>query len=170
MKEKLLAFIDGLIVYDYILFGVSFILFILFIILALLLRKRLFIALFFVLLGFATLMLGPTLGFMQMHKYLFKNSTKILSQKKLNFVEAVVVKATLTNESKFDFSECKITAKVYKVSKNKYKNYLFKFKPLKKMSILEYDLPKGQTRELKIIIEPFKYKKDYNISLGAECK
>jgi predicted membrane protein len=170
MKEKLLAFIDGLIVYDYILFGVSFILFILFIILALLLRKRLFIALFFVLLGFATLMLGPTLGYMQMHKYLFKNSTKILSQKKLNFVEAVVVKATLTNESKFDFSECKITAKVYKVSKNKYKNYLFKLKPLKKMSILEYDLPKGQTRELKIIIEPFKYKKDYNISLGAECK
>jgi len=170
MKEKLLTFIDGLIMYDYILFTASFILFILFVVLALLLRKKLFIALVFILLGFATLILGPTLGYMQMHQYLFKNSTKILSQKKLNFVQAVVVKGTLTNESKFNFAKCKITAEVYKVSKNKYKNYLLKLKPFQKMSILERDVPKGQTREFKIIIEPFTYQKDYNISLGASCK
>ncbi len=170
MKEKLLAFIDGLISYDYILFGVSFILFILFIILALLLRKKLIVALFFILLGFAILVLGPTLGYIQMHKYLFKNSVELLSQKKLNFVQAVVVKGTITNESKFDFGECKITAEVYKVSKNKYKNYLLRLKPFKKMSILEQNLPKGQMREFKIIIEPFRYQKDYNISLGASCK
>lgn len=170
MKEKLLTFIDGLITYDYILFGVSFILFILFIILALLLRKKLFIALVFILFGFASLVLGPTLGYIQMHKYLFKNSTKLLSQKKLNFVEAVVVKGTITNESKFDFTECKITAEVYKVTKNKYRNYLFKLKPFQKMSILEYDVQKGQTREFKIIVEPFRYKKDYNISLKGHCR
>lgn len=170
MKEKLLTFIDGLITYDYILFGVSFILFILFIILALLLRKKLFIALVFILLGFASLVLGPTLGYIQMHKYLFKNSTKLLSQKKLNFVEAVVVKGTITNESKFDFTECKITAEVYKVTKNKYRNYLFKLKPFQKMSILEYNVQKGQTREFKIIVEPFRYKKDYNISLKGHCR
>lgn len=170
MKEKLLTFIDGLITYDYILFGVSFILFILFIILALLLRKRLFIALVFILLGFTSLVLGPTLGYVQMHKTLFKNSTKLLSQKKLNFVEAVVVKGAVTNESKFDFTECKITAEVYKVTKNKYRNYLFKLKPFQKMSILEYDVQKGQTREFKIIVEPFRYKKDYNISLKGNCR
>ncbi|WP_041675233.1 DUF2393 domain-containing protein [Sulfurimonas autotrophica] len=170
MKEKLLAFIDGLISYDYILFGASFILFILFIIFALLLRKKLIVALFFIFLGFATLVLGPTFGYIQMHKYIFKNSTKLLSQKKLNFVQAVVVKGTITNESKFDFGECKITAEVYKVTKNKYKNYLFKLKPFQKMSILEQNLPKGQMREFKIIIEPFRYQKDYNISLGASCK
>ncbi len=170
MKEKLLTFVHGLIMYDYILFGLSFFLFILFVILALLLRKKLGLALFFLLLGFTTLVLGPTLGYMQMHKYLFKNSTKLLSQKRLHFVQAVIVKGKITNESKFNFTECKITAEVYKVTKNKYKNYLFKLKPFQKMSILEQNLQKGETREFKIIVEPFTYKKDYNISLGASCK
>jgi len=169
MKEKILAFIHGLISYDYILFGACFVLFILFIILALLLRKKLIIALFFVLLGFAILALGPTLGYIQMHKYLFKNSVEMLSQKKLNFVQAVVVKGSIKNESKFDFSECKISAEVYKVSANKYKNYLLRLKPFQKMSIIEQDLPRGQIREFKIIIEPFTYQKEYNISLGASC-
>jgi len=170
MKEKLLTFIDGLIMYDYILFGLSFILFILFIIFALLLRKKLIIALFFVILGFTTLVLGPTLGYIQMHKYLFKNSTKLISQKRLHFVQAVIVTGSITNESKFDFKECKISAEVYKVSKNRYKNYLFRLKPFQKMSILEKNLSKGQMREFRIIIEPFRYQKDYNISLGASCK
>ena len=170
MKEKLLTFIDGLIMYDYILFGVSFTLFILFIILALLLRRKLILAVFILLLGFATLVLGPTLGYLQMHKYLFKNSVHVISQKKLNFVQAVILKGTVTNESKFDFSECKITAEVYKVTKNKYKNYLFRLKPFMKMSIIQRDLPKGQTREFKIIIEPFQYQKDFNVSVGANCK
>ncbi|WP_457750231.1 DUF2393 domain-containing protein [Sulfurimonas sp.] len=170
MKEKLLTFIHGWILYDYILFGVSFLLFILFIILALVLRKKLIVALFFMLFGFASLVLGPTLGYIQMHKYLFKNSVKLLSQKKLHFVPALIVKGVIANESKFNFTECKITAEVYKVTKNKYKNYLFKLKPFQKMSILEQDLPKEQTREFKFIIEPFTYKKDYNVSLGANCK
>lgn len=170
MKERLLTFIHGLILYDYILFGLSFVLFLLFIIFALVFRKKLIIALFFVLLGFATLILGPTLGYIEMHKYLFKNSTKLISQKRLHFVQAVIVKGSITNESKFDFKECKISAEVYKITKNKYKNYLLKLKPFQKMSISEKNLLKGQTREFKIIIEPFKYKKDYNISLGASCK
>ncbi|UCM99948.1 DUF2393 domain-containing protein [Sulfurimonas sp. SWIR-19] len=170
MKEKLLAFIHGLITYDYILFGVSFLLFLLFIILALLLRKKIILALFFVLFGFAIFLLGPTLGYIEMHKYLFKNSVRLLSQKRLHFVEALVVKGSITNESKFDFSECKITAKVYRVTKNRYKNYLLRLKPFQKMSILEPDIPQGQTREFKIIIEPFVYKKDYNVSLEGNCK
>ena len=170
MREKLLAFVHGLILYDYILFGLSFFLFLLFIILALLLRKKLLTGLFFVFLGFATLVLGPTLGYIQMHKYLFKNSVKMISQKRLHFVQAVVVKGSITNASKFDFGACKISAEVYKVSKNRYKNYLFRLKPFQKMSILEKDLPKGQTKEFRIIIEPFTYKKEYNISLEASCK
>jgi len=170
MKEKLLTFIDGLIAYDYILFGASFLLFILFIILALLFRKKLIIALFFILLGFATLILGPTLGYIQMHKYIFKNTTKLLSQKRLHFVQLVIVKGTLTNESKLDFKKCIITANAYKVTKNKYKNYLYKLKPFQKMSIIKQNIQKGETQAFQIIIEPFTYKKDYNISLEANCK
>ncbi|QOP46391.1 DUF2393 domain-containing protein [Sulfurimonas paralvinellae] len=170
MKIKLQNFIDGLIPYDYILFGSVIALFVLFIILAVLLRRKLTLAIFFVLLAFAVFLLGPTLGYMQMHKFLFKNHTELVSQKKLNFSQAVVVKGTITNDSKFDFKSCKITANVYKVTANKYKNYIYRLKPFAKMSIVEEDIKKGQTKEFKIIVEPFTYKRDYNISLGANCK
>jgi len=170
MKAKITAFIDSLIMYDYILFGASFGLFLLFIILTILLRKKAFFASIFGLLSFLILILGPTLGFVKMHEYLFKNSTKITSQKRLEFTNAIVLKGTLTNESEFDFKSCKITANVHKVSKNRLKSYIYKFKTLKKMSIVEEYILKKQTIDFKIIIEPFSYSKDYNITLGAKCK
>lgn len=170
MKGKITAFIDSLIMYDYILFGASFGLFLLFIILTIVLRKKALLATLFGLLSFSILILGPTLGYVKMHEYLFKNSTKLVSQKKLEFTNAIVVKGTLSNESKFDFSSCKITANVHKVSKNSLKNYIYKFKTLKKMSIIQENIIKNQTIDFKIIVEPFTYSKDYNITLGAKCK
>ncbi|MEA3331319.1 MAG: DUF2393 family protein [Campylobacterota bacterium] len=170
MKAKITAFIDGLIIYDYVLFGVVFVLFILFIILAIMLRKKAGLAIFLAFFSFLLLFLAPTVGYVQMHKFLFKNSTELISQKKLSFTKAVVVKGTLKNESKFDFKSCKITASTYKVSGNSVKNFVLKLKPFKKMSILEYDILKGDVREFKIIVEPFTYSKDYNISIGASCK
>lgn len=170
MKEKITAFVHHLLIYDYILFGSAFALFLLFIILAILLRNRLGIALFFVLFGFATLLLAPTLGYIQMHKYLFKNKTELLSYKQLHFVKAVVVKGEVTNKSKFNFKECRVTAKIYKFSSKRLKNYIYKLKPLKKSSILVYNIDRNSTREFKFIVEPFSYSKDYNITLGADCR
>jgi len=170
MKHKLSAFIEGLITYDYILFAVSFVLFILFIIIGIVLRKKLTLAIIFVLLAFTVLLVGPTIGYIKMHEMIFKNSTELISQKRLEFTEAVVVKGKLINESSRDFKECKITASAYKVTSNKYKNYLKKLKPFKKMSIVEKDIVLSETREFKIIVEPFTYNRDYNISLGADCK
>ena len=105
-----------------------------------------------------------------MHEYLFKNSSTLISQKKLSFTPAIVVKGSVTNESKRDFSSCKITASAYKSSKNIIKKYIYPLKPLKKMSILEENILKGQTREFKIIIEPFTYSKSYHILLKARCR
>jgi len=171
LKHKIIAFIDGLIPYDYILFGSVFFLFIVLIILAILLRRKMGLAVSLVLLAFAIFFLGPTLGYIEMHKYLYKNSLTLDSYKKLHFSQAVVVKGSLKNESKFDFKECKITAFVYKKSKNKYKNYIFKLKPLQKMSILlQEDIPKGASQKFKIIVEPFTYKRDFSLSLKADCK
>jgi hypothetical protein len=169
MKEKISLFLDNLIMQDYILFGAAFALFFLCIILAIVLRRKLFVALFLILLSFAILILVPTLGYQYMHAYLFKNSLTLQSQQKLNFTQAVVVKAALSNDSKFDFRSCTITASAYKVSPNKYKNYIYPLKPFSNMSILEEEIPKGTQREFKIIIEPFTYAGDYNISLEADC-
>lgn len=170
MKAKIQAFIDSLIMYDYILFGVSFVLFILFIILGIVLRKKLALAIFLILLAFAILLLAPTIGRIYMHKFLFKNTTTLTSQKRLEFTEAIVVKGVLNNESKFHLQECKITANVHRVSSNELKNYLYQFKTIQKMSILEYDIAQGKSRDFKIIVEPFTYERDYNISLGADCR
>lgn len=170
MNTKVTAFVENLITYDYILFGASFGLFLLFIILAILIRKKIGLAILLIFLGFGIFILGPTLGYIKMHEYLFKNSVSLTSQKKLLFSEAVVVKGTLTNESKFDFKSCKITASAYKITPNQYKNYINKLKPFKNMSIVEYDIEKGRTIEFKIFIEPFTYSKDYNVSVGADCR
>jgi len=170
MNSKVTAFIDGLISYDYVLFGSSFVLFILFIILSIVLRKKVTLAVLFLLLGFSILILGPTLGYIQMHKYLFKNSVTLESQQKLLFSDAVVVRGKITNESKFHFSTCKITATAYRVTKNEYKNYLLKFKPFQKSTIHTPEVAKGNSYDFKLFIEPFRYTKDYNISLGADCK
>ncbi len=170
MKAKITAFLNSLITYDYVLFGSAFVLFILFIILGLVLRKKVALAVFFILLAFSILILTPSLAYSQMHKYLFKNTTTLTKQKKLEFTEAIVLKGILVNESKRHFKSCKITANVHKVSKNKYKNYLLQFKTIKKMSIIEEDIAKGESRNFKIIVEPFTYSRDYNITLGANCK
>ena len=170
MKAKINALIDGLIMYDYILFGSVFVLFIVFILLGLLLRKKLFLAVTFILLAFFILILGPTLGFIKMHEYIFENSTVVTSQKRLQFTQAVVVRGSVTNTSNLDFKSCEITAKAHKVSANALKNYLYKYKKIKEMSVIETDIKKGETRDFKIILEPFTYTKDYNISIGADCK
>ncbi|MBC8236914.1 MAG: DUF2393 family protein [Helicobacteraceae bacterium] len=170
MKTKIQAFLDTLILYDYILFGASFALFILFIILGIVLRKKLGLAIFLILLAFTLLLLAPTLGRIFMHDFLFANTTAVISQKKLEFTEAIVVRGVLVNDSRFNFEECKITAKIHKVSKNPLRNYLFQFKTIKRMSISEYDIKKADSRDFKIIVEPFTYERDYNITIGAKCK
>ena len=170
MNTKAKAFIEELIVYDYVLFGAVFVLFILFIILSILLRKKITLAVLFLLLAFAVLFLGPTWGYIEMHKYLFKNTLALHTQQKLSFSQSILVRAKLTNESKFDFVSCKVTASVYKVTNNEYKNHLFKLKPFQKTSMITPAIQKGTTHNLEFFIEPFTYSKDYNISLGADCR
>ena len=170
MKEKITIFLDNLIALDYVLFGSTFLFFILFVILGILVRRRALLATFFIFLAFMILLIVPTYGYIKMHEYLFKNSIVITTQKQLKFSDAIVLKGAITNESKKDFHSCKITASVYAVTSNKLKNYLKKLKPFKKMSILEEDIGVAQTRTFKMIIEPFTYSKEYNISIGADCR
>ncbi len=170
MKEKLSTFIGELIIYDYILFGVIFVLFILFVVLSILLRHKTILASFFILFSFVILFIAPVVGYEEMHKYLFKNTLELTSQKKLNFTKAIVVKGTIKNDTKHPFKDCKIRAFVHKVSSNKIKNYIYKFKSLANMSILEYNIQSEEKRRFKIIIEPFTYSEDYNISLEAKCR
>ncbi|MDQ1263781.1 MAG: hypothetical protein QG559_782 [Campylobacterota bacterium] len=170
MLEKITEFINELIPYDYILFGGVLVFFILFVLLGVVFRKKTLLALILIIFGFAVLIGGSTIGYVKLHDYLFSHTTSIISQKKLNFTQAVVVYATITNESKREFKSCKITATAYRVNEDKIKEYILKFKPIEKASIIEENIDINETRELKFIVEPFTYSGDYNVSLKAKCR
>ena len=170
MNNTLSSFLDSLIIYDYFLFGAVFILFILFVVLGLVYREKLYLAIFLITLAFFTLIFAPIFGYIHIHNYVYYNETTILSQKKLQFTKAVVVKGKLENLSKLDFKRCLITASVYRTSENSLKNFIYKFSPFQKSSVVEYNIPKDHKIGFKIIIEPFIYEGDYNVSVGASCQ
>lgn len=170
MKEKLLAFLHTLTPYDFLYFGAVFLLFILLILLTLLLRRKLTLALLILLFAILDISLGPTLGYSYFHSYLYKNNITVTKAKKLHFIEAVVVEGTLKNNSKFNFKSCRLTATIYKETNNKYKNLLFRLKPLKSKTITVENIPQGGEKQFKFLIEPFRYKKDINVSVKGVCK
>ena len=170
MKEKILEFIHGLTNYDYILFATLFFVFLLLLFLTLLLRKRAFFASVFLLLSLATLFVGPFVGYIQLHDYLYKNSSNITEIKALEFSPALVVIGNITNESQRDFSTCKINVNIFKVAHNQILDAVFPYNPFQTMQVTETDIAEGETRDLKIIVEPFSYKQDYNVSLGVDCR
>jgi hypothetical protein len=170
MKSKITAFVNELILYDYILFGSAFALFIILIVIAIVLRRKRGLAIFLILLGFTTLFTLPSLGYVKMHETLFKNSVEITSEKKLQFTQAIVVKGLLKNESNFDFKECRVTVRVHRSSANKYRDFLYGFKTIQRTSIILEEIPKESGREFKTFVEPFTYSRPYNLSIGAKCK
>ncbi len=170
MKEKILEFLHGLTNYDYILFAALFFVFLLLVILTLVLRKRAFFASLFLILSLATLFIGPFVSYIQLHDYLYKCNSKITEVKALEFTPALVVTGNITNESQRDFSTCKINVNIFKVAHNQILDAIFPFNPFQTMQVVETNILQGETRDLKIIVEPFSYKEDYNLSLGVDCR
>ncbi len=171
MKEKINSFVDQLLIYDYALFGGVILLFILFLILAILLRKKIGLSIALVLFSFMILVLGSTLGYTLMHQFLFKSTTTVTEVRELEFSQALVVKGEVRNVSNRKFSTCKITANIFKVSGNQYVGVLYSLNPFKKMSIIEdVNLSVGESYGFKMIVEPFTYSKEYNLSIGADCR
>ncbi len=64
MKTHIINFIHQLLIYDYLLFGGIFILFLLLLILAIVLRHKMGLAVFLVFLAFGVLTAGPVAGYL----------------------------------------------------------------------------------------------------------
>lgn len=170
MKEKINEVVNNLIIQDYILFGSAFILFLVFMIFAIIVKEKKKISMLLVIIAFIVFFFVPTVGFVQMHNYLFKNSLELVSEKKLEFTKAIVIYANLTNLSKRVFRECKIDATAYIKTPNKYKNYILRLKPIAKSSIVTSSIDINQTKEIKMFIEPFLYDGDYEIQIESDCR
>ncbi len=171
MKATIIDFIHNLLIYDYLLFGGIFILFILLLTLAIVLRDRLGWAIFLVLVAFGVLTAGPVGGYIALHNYLFKNKIILHEVKALEFTEALLIKGDINNTSKRPFKECTINVGVHKVTHNQYIDRLYPYIPFKRSSmILKESIPSGESESFKFLVEPFHYNKDFNITIKANCK
>ncbi|MDD4883952.1 DUF2393 family protein, partial [Sulfuricurvum sp.] len=92
MKAQIIDFIHHLLIYDYLLFGGIFILFILLLTLAIAFRKKMGLAIFLVLVAFGVLTAGPVGRYIALHHYLFKHTIIIHEVKALEFTEALLIK------------------------------------------------------------------------------
>jgi hypothetical protein len=170
MKAKINAVIDSLIIQDYILFITVFVSFLALMIIGILLKEKRGISIIIVTIAFLIIILGPTLGYVQMHKFLYKKTLELESEQKLEFTKAIVVHAKITNLSKRRFKNCKITATAYIKTPNEYKNMILRFKPIVESSIVVDNIDKNQTKGIKMFIEPFYYDKDYDVGIKASCR
>lgn len=171
MKHRIIDFIHHLLIYDYLLFGGIFILFLLLLILAIVLRHKMGIAIFFVFIAFGVLTVAPVAGYIALHQYLFKHTLIIYEVKALEFTEAILIKGDINNTSKRPFKECTIHAGVHKVSHNKYIDRIYPFIPFKKGSLtITTAIAPGKSAPFKMFIEPFRYDKDYNLTYNVECR
>jgi len=169
-KVILHNFINSLHQYDYILFSVSAALFLLLLLLAIVLREKTKLSLLIVLLSFVILIAGPIFGYKFVHDTLYKNKITDLKIKKLEFSQALVIKGKILNLGTQKFSTCRINAKAFQGATNFLEEIVFPFKPFSKMSIVKDEsLDINQSLDFKIILEPFTYSKEYNVSIKAEC-
>ncbi len=169
LRSIIQAFVESLHDYDYILFAISGGLFFLILLLAILLRKKTGLSLLLVLIAFIIIIAGPIVGYNYIHSTIYKTEINDITIKRLEFSEALVIKGSLTNLGKEPFKKCTISTKAYKGATNFLEELVYPLKPFQKMSILKHDINISEVVDFKMILEPFTYSKEYNISIKANC-
>jgi hypothetical protein len=164
-------FFQHLHTYDYFAFAWIAILFILFIILAVKFRQKYVLAVFLTLIGFIVLTIGPLASNYYLHQnYLYKNKVDLETSKKLQFSKSLLLTGNIQNLGQENFIGCLMKIKIIKPENGYYQQLENSFKPIKKKSILlDMNLSINENRKFRLLVEPFNYKKEFNISLNAEC-
>ncbi len=171
MKSKISEFINNLLVIDYILFSTLALLFIIFLILAIVVRRKIIISVLMILIAFLLISVAPPVLYVMMHEYIYKTSSNISKVQELEFLDALVVEGNFTNISKKRFKKCRVKVKLHKVNSNNIVNYILGFASFrtKKIDIVE-PIDINSSKKFRIVLEPFNYNKDYNVSVGVDCR
>ena len=171
IKQNLLDYIHALTIYDYAAFGWLLFLFFIILTLAILLgRKKPTLAISLIMITILLMFVAP-FGV----KYFLDNTVRkvdvITDQvSKLHFASSLIVTGHLINDGKVPYQKCRVNAKVFKISENKYRNILNNLKPLRnKTIVVDKNISQGEEVMFKIVFENFKYSKEYNVSLSGAC-
>ncbi len=157
--------------WDYLAFVWFFALVFLFVLLGfMLLRRHLLMGFLILTVMIIIAFVGPFFLKFYLNDTIRKNKVEIVSAKQLHFSDTFIIKGTLTNLSKQNFSTCKIYIGFYAHSKNKYKQYINDIFPYAKVTKkFDKSIQKGQSADFKHVLNNFKIKKDANLSAVAEC-
>ena len=171
IKESLIDYIHALTIYDYAAFGWLLLLFFIILVLAILLgRKKPTLAISLIMITILLMFVAP----FGIKYFLDKTVRKVevvtddISQ--LHYAASLIITGHLLNDGKVPYQKCRINAKVFKVSKNKYRNILNNLKPLRnKTIVMEKNISQGEEAVFKIVFENFRYSKEYNVSVSGGC-
>ncbi|HEX5710688.1 MAG TPA: DUF2393 family protein [Sulfuricurvum sp.] len=170
MKTKILDFIHTLSLYDYLLFGGILFFFLLFIILALLLHHRLKIAIALIVMAFLLITIAPFSGYLLLHKTLYNHTLTLTTVQDLQFSDALLLRGDLSNTSNQTFNECTITFGVSKTSSMKLLTKMYPYTPFQTQRlILKGPIKPNETRNFKLLIEPFNYPKKFSVTARGIC-
>jgi hypothetical protein len=171
LKASLTDYIHTLTVYDYAAFGWLFGLLFMMILTALLSsNKKPKLASFLIFFSFILMFTGPIGIKLFLDKTVRKVNIIDQNSTKLNFSKSLVITGKIENHGKINLHKCYLNTKVLKISDNKYLNFLYNLKPIRKRTVVtEANISKDESEEFKVVFEKFNYKKDYSVSITAEC-
>ena len=170
IRTYITDFISVLTSYDYMSFSVTFLLFALFLILALLIRHKIKLSTFLVILAFFFLFIGPVIMHKLVKATLFKHDANVTMVKKLVYSDTLVVKGTVHYLGKNEAHYCDVNVDIYKKDDNFFKDIANGVKTYKSgVTRVTYPFVKGDVRPFKVVFEPFNYLGDYEVKLDTDC-
>lgn len=170
MKTQMLHFIDTLALYDYLLFGGILFLFFLLLILAVLLHRKLALAITLIITAF-TLLISTPLSYAALHTTIYKHTITLSTVQPLEFTEALLIRGDINNTSKQTFKECTITFAVSKVSSIGVLNKGYHYLPFRRQTlVITKPIEPHQGENFKILIEPFNYSKNFSVTAWGQCR
>ena len=169
-RHIITTFLKTLSFYDYIGFFLSLFIFILFIVLALMLRKHTKRSLFLLFLGFTTLFAGPVMIHKVIKNTLFLSEVTLSEMKQLHYSDTLLIKGKIDYKGKKEANHCEIKANIYKQGANVVKDFVYKLKAYRSgKQKIDKLFSQGDSENFKIVIEPFRYQGDYNMTLESGC-
>lgn len=170
-KDYITIYIAHFTIYDYVAYAWLVLLFFITILLSIFTAKK--SALLSILIFFFSLIIlfvGPFILKHYLDNYLRPVQNKVILIKKLNFSDALVVTAEITNTSKNSYSICNSELNIFKKDDSTIKNFIYQLKPLRKKTIsLDEALDVNATKEIRVVFDNYTYNKDINVSINSEC-
>lgn len=170
MKDIIISFIHNLVLYDYLLFGAIFAIFLLLVILIIVIRHHTILALLMLFIAILFLFISPIFGYIKLNHLLYNHTCTLTKVQQLKFSPALLIKGKITNLSNKTFKKCAITASISKTMHYKFINKLFALNPFQTMSIIKYNIKPTNSKKIQMIIQPFTAKGTYQVSLKAVCR